>query len=133
MGGLMCPHCQGTPDSTEEWLRIKRKTPVDSATSSTQLLLDGETESTGEGLATSEDVEFMTTLQPCGHSFPRDALKAVEEQLQIIEKLMEKHDETTNPLELQMLRRDIHSAGEKLDTAAERCEEQMDATRSENS
>lgn len=131
MTGLVCPYCREVSEGTEEWLRVEEESRVDSLSTTTQLLLDGEIELEDEGLAMNAGLECMTTLYPCGHSFPHDALKAVEEQQQTLEELMERHDDATNPLEIQLLRGEIHSVWAKLETAAERCEEDMDATQSE--
>lgn len=116
----MCPHCQDIPEGSELWARIADETD----TPTIQLLLDEETEPERE--RTREELEFMTTLRPCGHSFPHDSLKTVEEQMQMLDELLEQHEESTNPFERQLLRGKIHSSRQQLDLATERCKAEMD-------
>lgn len=127
MKGISCPYCQEPLDDSETWVRVGDETPVDPDSSTVQLLLDDATGPESE--QTREELEVMTTLHPCGHSFPRDDLKTVEEQFQILEELLEEHAESTNAFEIQLLRGEIHSVRENIDVATERCKEQMDATR----
>lgn len=123
MNGIVCPYCQDTSDDAEIWARIGGETE----TPTIQLLLDEDIKP--EGKKTREELEYMTTLHPCGHSFPRDPLKTVEEQYQLLEALLEEHAESTNPFEIQLLRGEIHSIREQLDVATERCRAEMDTTR----
>jgi hypothetical protein len=126
MDGMVCPYCQERSDESEIWARIGGETVVDPETPIIQLLLDDETEPEEEDMV--EDMEFMATLRPCGHSFPRDELMTVEDRLQRLDELLEKHTESTNAFEIQLLRGEIHAVREKLDIATKRCKEQADAT-----
>jgi hypothetical protein len=126
MDGMVCPHCQERSEESEIWARIGDETVVDPDTPIIQLLLDDETEPEEEDMV--EEMEFMATLRPCGHSFPRDELMTVEERLQRLDELIEKHTESTNAFETQLLRGEIHDVREKLDMATERCKEQRDTT-----
>jgi hypothetical protein len=127
MNGLVCPHCHERSDRSEMWVRIENDTDVDPRTTAVQSLLTKEAGPENEEL--DEDMECMTTLHPCGHSFPRDALKTVEEQVQILNELLEEHADTTNAFEMQLLRGEIHSMREQLDVTTEHCKTKMDATR----
>jgi hypothetical protein len=126
MNRMVCPHCQERSEESEIWARIGGETVVDPDTPIIQLLLDDETEPEEEEMV--EDMEFMATLRPCGHSFPREDLMTVEDRLQRLDELLEKHTESTNAFETQLLRGEIHSVREKIDMAAKRCKEQVDAT-----
>lgn len=124
-----CPSCGTVPDDREEWLRVDSVSNVTPDGPTIQLLLDDSIESTGPGLAADETVERMTTLQPCGHSFPRDTVTTVAAHLRVLDELLERHADTTDGFETQHLREEIRSIGEKLDAAADRCAAQMETTK----
>lgn len=121
-----CPSCGSVPDDREEWLRVDSVSSVASDRPTIQLLLDDSIESTGPGLAADESVERMMTLQPCGHSFPHDNVTTVTAHLRVLDELLERHADTTDDFEIQHLREEIRSIGEKLDAAADRCAAQME-------
>lgn len=123
MNGIVCPYCQDVSDGSESWARIGDETD----TPTIQLLLDEETEPKRK--QTGGSLEYMTTLQPCGHSFPHDPLETVEEQLRILEQLLEEHEKSTDPFEIQLLRGEIHSSRKRLNDAIERCRAEMDTPR----
>lgn len=123
-----CPSCGSVPDDRDEWLRVDSDSSTAPDSPTVQLLLDDSIESTGPGLATDETVEQMTTLQPCGHSFPHDTVTTVTAHLRVLDELLERHADSTDDFEIQRLREEIRSTGAKLDAAADRCAAQMEST-----
>lgn len=123
-----CPSCGTATDTREEWLRVDTVSSGASDSPMRQLLIDDTLESSGPGLVTDETVERMTTLYPCGHSFPCNSVNAVAAHLEVIDELLERHTDATNAFEIQSLREEILSTGAKLDVAADQCVAQMDTT-----
>ncbi|MFC6963374.1 hypothetical protein [Halocatena marina] len=123
-----CPSCGTVPDGTEKWLRVDSVPGLGQDAPTVQLLIDDDLESFGSGLATDDSVEPMTTLRPCGHSFPHSTVTAVTEQLHVLDDLLERHANATSGFEIQCLREQIQSTGTKLDAIVDRCVAQMDTT-----
>lgn len=78
------------PDTTAEWRQSSGASASDSPTPTKQLPLIEGLDADEASLA-GESRDWMTALQPCGHSFPHKALSAVEEQLDVLKELIERH------------------------------------------
>lgn len=121
---FVCPSCGTAPDATEKWLRV-RSVEIDGAPPTIQLLLD-ENPEPSESSVTEEAMESMRTLRPCGHTFPDASVNAVLRVLDVLETLLERHEDATAPMEIQCLRQEIHSVGRRLDAVAQQCAEQSE-------
>lgn len=121
---FVCPACGEEPTGRDEWVRDDLAPAGEPTPSTRQLLLtDGDAEI--DDIATADGLEYMTTLRPCGHAFPREALHAVEVQLHQLNDLIERHTVSTNAFERQCLCEDIHAVGCQLEATADRCAAQM--------
>lgn len=125
---FVCPSCGAPPETTEEWLRV-RSARIDEAPPTIQLLLD-ENPQPEESSVTEEGMKAMRTLRPCGHTFPDTSMTTVLTLLDILETLLERHDDTTTPLETQYLRREIHTVGQRLDAVVQQCTDQAELNNS---
>lgn len=121
---FVCPSCGTAPDATEEWVRV-RSAGTDGTPPTVQLLLEPDPEPS-ESAVTEEAMESMRTLRPCGHTFPDASVHAVLRLLNVLETLLERHNDATAPLETQCLRREIHSVGRRLDAVAQQCAERSE-------
>ncbi|UPM42909.1 hypothetical protein [Halocatena salina] len=121
---FVCPSCGGAPDAIETWLRV-RSTGTDEGAPTIQLLLDEDLEPSEPSFGT-ELLEPVRTLRPCGHTFPYKNVDAVFHLLEILETLLQRHNDTTNPLETQHLRHEIHTVSEQLHTVAQQCIDQVE-------
>lgn len=120
---FVCPSCGAVPDATEEWLRVR--SPGTETSPMIQSLLETNSEPT-ESAVGEETLEPVQTLHPCGHTFPNSSVDTVFRLLESLESLQERHEDTTNPLETQHLRHEIHSVGRRLDAVAQQCADQME-------
>lgn len=112
------------PDDTEKLLRV-RSTGTNDDALTFQSVLDENTEPS-ESFVGEELLEPVQILLPCGHAFPNRSVDTVFHLLDRLDALLERHDDTTTPLETQQLRHQIHTIGKRLDGAVQRCDEQME-------
>ncbi|RRJ33638.1 hypothetical protein [Halocatena pleomorpha] len=119
---FVCPSCGAVPDAIETWNRV-RSSRTDSDPPTIQLLLDENLDPSESPFGT-ETLEPVRTLHPCGHTYPNENVDTVLSLLEVLETLLEQHDETTNPLETQYLRHEIHTVSKQLDTVTQQCVDQ---------
>jgi hypothetical protein len=70
---------------------------------------------------TGADRENMVTLYPCEHSFPTDKLTTVEKKRQELSDRNRALEAANDPVEIQLLREQMHLARKELDGAVKEC------------
>lgn len=69
---------------------------------------------------------YTATTKLRTNSFPDASVHAVLRLLNVLETLLERHNDATAPLETQCLRQEIHSVGRRLDAVAQQCAERSE-------
>jgi hypothetical protein len=84
-------------------------------------MLGNMSESSATFDGTEADRENMVTLYPCEHSFPTDKLTTVEKNRQELSDLNRAVEAGNDPVEIQLLREQMHLARKELDGAVKEC------------